>query len=225
MLRNNKLAKKFLVGVVGIGVVGALAACTPPESTSEAPADSTVSESPYTTTEDPTLQESPVAGESPLAGDDLATDGSADGSAASAGDESVAQVVEGNESFSTLSQAIDAAGLQETLNEPGPYTIFAPTDEAFAALPPETLDQLLQPENQELLRQILSYHVVPGSVTSPSITPGQVDTVSGEAVTVENAAGEITVDGAQVVEPDIIASNGVVHGIDQVLLPPGLEVQ
>lgn len=221
MLRNTKLSKKVLAGVIGIGVVGALAACTPPESTSEAPADSTVAESPYSTTEDPTLEESPVAGESPLADDDLATDGSA----ASAGDESVAEVVEGNESFSTLSQAIEAAGLQETLSEPGPYTVFAPTDEAFAALPPETLDQLLQPENQELLRQILSYHVVPGSVTSPSITPGEVDTVTGEAVTVENAAGEITVDGARVVEPDIIASNGVVHAIDQVLLPPGLQVQ
>jgi uncharacterized surface protein with fasciclin (FAS1) repeats len=81
----------------------------------------------------------------------------------------------------------------------------------------------LQPENRDTLRQILTYHVVPGSLTSPSVTPGEVDTVAGEPVTIADDGGVITVDGAAVVQPDIIASNGVIHAIDQVLLPPELQ--
>lgn len=213
MLQSSKISKKLLAGFAGLGLVGILAACTPPETTSEVPGDTT-SQAP-TTSDDPYSSESsPAVGEDPTA---TTPEGTA------AGTETLTQVVESGDSFNTLEQAIQAAGLEETLNEPGPYTIFAPTDEAFAALPPEVLDQLLQPENQETLRQVLTYHVVPGSVTSPSITPGDVTTVSGESVAIEDNAGAITVDGAAVIEPDIIASNGVVHAIDQVLLPPSLQ--
>jgi uncharacterized surface protein with fasciclin (FAS1) repeats len=137
--------------------------------------------------------------------------------------ETIEAVVEGNDSFNTLATAIKAAGLQETLNSEGPYTIFAPTDEAFAAIPPETLQQLLLPENQQVLRQILSYHVVPGNMSSTEIQSGQVNTVEGSAVDINTAAGNVTVSGANVVQPDIAANNGVIHAIDRVLLPPSLQ--
>ena len=210
MLRSGAFSKRFLVGVLGLGLASAVAACSPNESaqTPTTEPDSTVSEAP--------TEEVPATGESPLA---PSTEEQA------AGDENLSEVVEGNDSFNTFEQAVAAAGLEETLAEPGPYTIFAPTDEAFAALPPETLDQLLKPENQEQLRQILSYHVVSGSLTSPSITSGELTTAAGEPITIEANAGQVTVDGAQVVEPDLLAQNGVIHGIDQVLLPPGLQVQ
>jgi uncharacterized surface protein with fasciclin (FAS1) repeats len=210
MLRNSTISKKLFAGIAGFGLVGALAACTPPE-TAEAP-----------TTDAPATTESPYSSEEAPA---VGTDPAAPADESLAGSETLIETVEGNDSFSTLSEAIQAAGLEQTLSEPGPYTVFAPTDEAFAALPPEVQEQLLQPENQDVLRQILSYHVVPGSITSPSITPGEVETVAGTPVTIEDTAGQITVDGATVVQPDIIASNGVVHAIDQVLLPPDLQVQ
>lgn len=213
MLRSSKTYKKLLAGIAGFGLVGVLAACSPSETASEVPED--------TTAQAPTTSESPYSSEeSPAVGGDPATTTSEE---SAAGSETLAEAVESGESFNTLEQAIQAAGLEETLSEPGPYTIFAPTDEAFAALPPEVLDQLLQPENQDTLRQVLTYHVVPGSITSPSVTPGEVETVAGEPVTIEDNAGEITVGGAEVVQPDIIASNGVIHAIDQVLLPPELQ--
>lgn len=213
MLRSSKISKKLLAGVAGIGLVGILAACSPPETTSEVPED--------TTAQAPTTSESPYSSEeSPAVGEDPAA---ATSEESTAGSETLTEAVESGESFNTLEQAIQAAGLEETFSEPGPYTVFAPTDEAFAALPPEVLDQLLQPENKETLRQVLTYHVVPGSITSPSVTPGEVETVAGEPITIEDNAGNITVGGAAVVQPDIIASNGVIHAIDQVLLPPELE--
>jgi uncharacterized surface protein with fasciclin (FAS1) repeats len=135
------------------------------------------------------------------------------------------QVVADNSSFSTLNSAIQAAGLEATLSGTGPYTVFAPTNEAFAALPAGTLDQLLLPENKAKLQQVISYHVVPGTVTSADIKPGEVNTVEGAPVNISTNAGEVTVGDAKVVETDITASNGVVHAIDKVLLPPTLEAQ
>lgn len=221
MLRSSKVSTKFLAGALGLGVIGILAACSPetgPDATSEVPA-----EAPETTTEIPAADpEVPAATEdSPAIGEDPVSEQPLDSAAGG----TVAEVVEENESFNTLEQAIQAAGLEETLSEPGPYTVFAPTDEAFAALPPEVLEQLLNPENQDQLRQILAYHVVPGEVTSPNVTPGEISTVAGEPITVEDNAGELSVSGANVIQPDITASNGVVHAIDQVLLPPSLQVQ
>ncbi|WP_100902916.1 fasciclin domain-containing protein [Nostoc flagelliforme] len=124
--------------------------------------------------------------------------------------------------FQTLIQAVQAAGLTEQLAKPGPYTIFAPTDAAFSALPKTTLDQLLQPANKQQLVKLLAYHVIPGGITSQQLTSGQVKTIEGNFVqiTVDRASNSITVNNAKVTQPDIPASNGIVHIVDQVLLPP-----
>jgi uncharacterized surface protein with fasciclin (FAS1) repeats len=131
-----------------------------------------------------------------------------------------------NNQFQTLAKAIKVAGLEQTLAGKGPYTVFAPTDAAFAALPKEAVEQLLLPENKEILMQLLSYHVVPGAVTSSQIQPGQVETLAGEPVTVQRSAdGSVTINNAKVTQADIQASNGVIHGVDQVILPPEAKAQ
>lgn len=122
-------------------------------------------------------------------------------------------------SFTTLTQALEAAGLVETLSGEGPFTVFAPTDEAFAALPEGTLEELLLPENREQLIQILTYHVVPGEALSTSLEAGEVTTVEGSPVEISLADG-VMVNDAKVVTADIEASNGVIHVIDKVILPP-----
>jgi uncharacterized surface protein with fasciclin (FAS1) repeats len=124
--------------------------------------------------------------------------------------------------FQTLIKAIKAAGLEETLAAKGPYTIFAPTDEAFAALPEGSLEQLLQPENKELLVHLLNYHVIPGSVTKSQIKAGQIKTLLGDPVTVDvSKEGIVTVNNAKITQADIQVSNGIIHVVDQVILPQG----
>ncbi|MGD8253243.1 MAG: fasciclin domain-containing protein [Syntrophobacterales bacterium] len=119
----------------------------------------------------------------------------------------------------TLVTAIDAAGLTETLMTGGPFTIFAPTDEAFAALPEGTLEDLLKPENKDTLANILTYHVVPGKVMAYEVLKlRSAATVNGEEVTITNDEG-IKVDDANVTRFDIIAKNGVIHTIDKVMIP------
>ena len=125
--------------------------------------------------------------------------------------------------FSTLVAAVTAADLVETLSGEGPFTVFAPTDEAFAALPAGVLDALLLPENKAVLAQILTYHVVSGKVMAADVTDGDVPTVEGNTIALSTAMG-VTVNGANVVTADVDASNGVVHAIDAVILPPGLDV-
>ena len=123
--------------------------------------------------------------------------------------------------FNTLVAAVEAAGLVETLKGEGPFTVFAPTDDAFAALPEGTVQSLLQPENRDQLVAILTYHVVPGTVMS-SDAAGQaveLETVEGGTVAVDGTGGGVTVDGANVVAADIEADNGVIHVIDQVIMP------
>lgn len=128
-----------------------------------------------------------------------------------------------NDSFKTLTAALKAAGLTETLSGEGPYTVFAPTDEAFAALPQDALQDLLKPENKEILVKILTYHVVPGNVQSSALTSGAVKSVEGGAIDVKvDSASGVTVNDAKVVQSDIQASNGVIHVIDKVILPPDL---
>lgn len=125
-----------------------------------------------------------------------------------------------SDQFKTLAKAIEAAGLAETLSSAGPFTVFAPTDEAFAALPEGVLEQLLLPENKEILVQLLSYHVVPGAVTSSQIQPGEVETLSGESLAVQlGTDGTVAINNATVTQADIQASNGVIHAVDQVILP------
>lgn len=138
--------------------------------------------------------------------------------------ETIVDIAAANGSFDTLVAAIQAAGLAETLSSEGPYTVFAPTDEAFEALPEGTLDTLLLPENQEALTQILTYHVVSGEILASDIETGAVATVEGGDVDVVADAGSVTVNGAAVTQPDIVASNGVIHVIDTVLLPPSLDL-
>ena len=122
-------------------------------------------------------------------------------------------------SFGTLVAAVEAAGLVETLKGDGPFTVFAPTDEAFEALPEGTVDTLLMPENQDQLTAILTYHVVPGKVMSGDLSDGMTaETVQGETVTIMTEGG-VTVDGANVTTADIEASNGVIHVIDAVIMP------
>ena len=122
--------------------------------------------------------------------------------------------------FTTLVAAVQAAGLVETLKGEGPFTVFAPTDAAFAALPAGTVEDLLKPENKEKLVSILTYHVVPGKVMSTDLTEGMMAaTVNGAEVTVTLDGGP-KVNGAVISTADIAASNGVIHVIDSVILPP-----
>ena len=134
----------------------------------------------------------------------------------------IVDVAAGNESFDTLVQAVQAAGLVDTLKGEGPFTVFAPTDEAFAELPEGTLESLLQPENQDQLQAILTYHVVPGEVTSDQLAGQQlsVETVQGAPVEIDAANGGVMVNDAQVTQPDVQADNGVIHVIDKVIMPP-----
>lgn len=121
--------------------------------------------------------------------------------------------------FTTLVAAAEAAGLVETLKGEGPFTVFAPTDEAFAALPEGTVEDLLKPENRDQLVALLTYHVVPGKVMSNELADDTVvKSVQGDDITV-SVQGEVTVDEATVTTPDIEASNGVIHVIDGVIMP------
>jgi uncharacterized surface protein with fasciclin (FAS1) repeats len=122
-------------------------------------------------------------------------------------------------SFTTLLKALEAADLVKTLSERGPFTVFAPTDEAFAALPKGTLDDLLKPENKEKLKRVLSYHVVSGELLSQNLKAGKVTTLAEVPVEISIKDG-IRVNDAKVATPDLKASNGVIHVIDKVLLPP-----
>lgn len=134
----------------------------------------------------------------------------------------IVDVASGNKSFSTLVTAIKAAGLTETLSGQGPYTVLAPTNEAFSAVPKATLESLLKPENKAKLQKVLTYHVVSGAYLSKDVEPGSVKTVEGSPVTVSARGGKFMVNNANVTQTDIKASNGVIHVIDKVLLPPNL---
>jgi uncharacterized surface protein with fasciclin (FAS1) repeats len=123
-------------------------------------------------------------------------------------------------SFKTLTAALQAADLVGTLKGTGPFTVFAPTDEAFAKLPAGTVETLLKPENKVKLVAVLTYHVVPGSVMAAQVTKlPSATTVNGGRLTIRAMGGKVTVDNATVSKADIIASNGVIHVIDTVMLP------
>ena len=126
--------------------------------------------------------------------------------------------------FTTLVAAVQAAGLEETLRGEGPFTVFAPTDDAFAALPEGTVESLLEPDNQDQLVAVLTYHVVPGEVMAADAAGATVElaTVEGSNVTVDGTGDGVTVNGANVVAADVAADNGVIHVIDAVILPPDM---
>jgi uncharacterized surface protein with fasciclin (FAS1) repeats len=119
--------------------------------------------------------------------------------------------------FNTLITAVQAAGLTDTLKGPGPFTVFAPTDAAFAKIPKAKLDALLK--DKAALTKVLTYHVVPGSVMAADVKPGMVKTVEGDSITVKAMGGKVMVDKATVTKTDIAADNGVIHVIDTVLMP------
>ena len=136
------------------------------------------------------------------------------------GDNDIVDTAVAAGSFKTLARALEAADLVGTLKGDGPYTVFAPTDDAFAKLPASTLDDLFKPENKMKLRRILTYHVVPGRVSSTDVTKlPSAQAVSGDTIDIAAKGGVVTVSKARVVKTDIAASNGVIHVIDSVMLP------
>lgn len=139
--------------------------------------------------------------------------------AAETAKQDIVDVAAGAEDFSTLVAAVKAAGLVDTLKGDGPFTVFAPTNAAFAALPEGTVESLLKPENKEKLVKILTYHVVSGKVMAADVKAGEVATVQGGKATIKVADGAVTIDDAKVVKTDIVASNGVIHVIDKVIMP------
>ncbi len=136
---------------------------------------------------------------------------------------SLTTVIADSASFSTLSKALKATGLDATLGQKDEFTLFAPTDEAFGKLPAETLTKLMLPENKEKLRMLLLYHVVAGRVLAADLSSGDVKTVNGEKLKIEVSAGKVEVDGAKVFSADVIATNGVIHSLGEVLVPESLD--
>jgi uncharacterized surface protein with fasciclin (FAS1) repeats len=135
----------------------------------------------------------------------------------------IVAVASSTEGFSTLVAALSAAGLVETLQGEGPFTVFAPNDEAFAALPAGLLEKLLLPENIAVLTSILTYHVVAGKVMSTDVTTGDAATVEGSTLALDTMSG-VMVNDATVIAADVEASNGVIHVIDKVLVPPTVDL-
>ncbi len=141
-----------------------------------------------------------------------------------AGGDTIVDVAVGAGTFDTLVAAVTAAGLAETLSGEGPFTVFAPTDEAFAALPEGLLDALLLPENIDALTAILTYHVLGAEVPSSDVASGDAETLQGEAITLNvGDDGTVMVNEATVTAVDVEASNGVIHVIDSVLVPPSID--
>ena len=141
-------------------------------------------------------------------------------SAASMGKKDIVDTAVAAGNFKTLAAALKAAGLVDTLKGSGPFTVFAPTDEAFAKLPAGTVDDLLKPENHDKLVAILTYHVVSGDVMAKDVVKlHEAKTVNGKEVKIMTQGGKVMVDNANVVKADIVCSNGVIHVIDSVLLP------
>jgi len=129
------------------------------------------------------------------------------------------EIAVGADDFSTLVAAVKAGGLVEALSGEGPFTIFAPTNEAFAKLPKGTVETLLKPENKGKLASILKYHVVAGKVMAADVKAGKVKTLNGAKATIAISDGKVTIDKANIVKTDIVGTNGVIHVIDSVILP------
>ncbi|MEX0723206.1 MAG: fasciclin domain-containing protein [Gracilimonas sp.] len=139
-------------------------------------------------------------------------------------DSDIVELAVATDDLSTLVTAVEAAGLVETLQGDGPFTVFAPTNAAFEALPEGVLEMLLKPENKDQLQAVLTYHVVAGNVMSGDLEDGmKAKTVEGSEATIDISYGNVMVDGAKVVMADIKASNGVVHVIDAIILPPSIK--
>ncbi|MGF1519567.1 MAG: fasciclin domain-containing protein [Nodosilinea sp.] len=194
--KRSSTTKRWAIGFASVGAAALMAACGP---TGEPTADTAPGQD-------------PMATEAPAADYDSASEGS------------IVDVAASNDDFSILVEAVQAAGLADTLSADTPMTLFAPTNAAFEALPEGTLEQLLLPENQEALRQILTYHVIEGEVPASAVMTGEVPSAAGSPISIQvnDATGEVMVNQAMVTQTDIQASNGIIHAIDQVILPPDL---
>jgi uncharacterized surface protein with fasciclin (FAS1) repeats len=219
MNKMTQMTKRLFVLFAALASTTVLAACNSPTATNttEEPATEQASEptEPVAVTEAPEVEPASEA----LATDN--TDTTATPTATEAEGENIVAIASGDSTFSTLVAAINAADLAEVLSGEGPYTVFAPTDEAFAALPEGTVEDLLKPENKDKLVQILKYHVVPAKVLSTEIQPGAVETVEGEAleISVNPDTNEVQVNNGKVIKTDIVGSNGVIHAVDTVMMP------
>ena len=204
------ILRKTLLSAMALSSVVALSACGQPTTDN-------------TTT--PSAAETPNANTSPVAdvpSPTITPTASASPTGAATSNQNLGQLAEAAStqgSFTILTKAVQAAGLTSNLSAQGPYTVFAPTDEAFKALPAGTVDNLLKPENKTKLVQLLSYHVVPGRITSSELKSGNVKTVAGTNVVVSVSSSGVTVNKAKVTQADIPASNGIVHVVDKVILP------
>jgi uncharacterized surface protein with fasciclin (FAS1) repeats len=178
---------------------------TPTPSVSPTPGATTTPSPTTTSTPIPTSTPTPTLSPSP-------------GSASST-KSTVVGIASADSNFKTLTKALKASGLDKKLSGPGPFTVFAPTDKAFAALPPNTLATLLKPANKQKLISLLNYHIVSGQEKSTDLKAGSVPTLAGRSVTVKVQPSGITVNNAKVVKADITASNGIIHAVDKVLMP------
>jgi uncharacterized surface protein with fasciclin (FAS1) repeats len=169
----------------------------------------------------PAAPSTPASGGGTVTSPDPTTSAPSSPEPAAATGETIIGVATGNKQLKTLTAAIKAAGLEETLSGKGPFTVFAPTDKAFAALPPGTVDELLKPENKDKLVQLLTYHVVSGKLDAASLTSGDVPSLQGKPITVKVQSKKVMVNEATVTQADVPASNGVIHLIDKVILPAG----
>ncbi|WP_026103126.1 fasciclin domain-containing protein [Pseudanabaena sp. PCC 6802] len=192
----------------------------PAKPTTEKPAtaETTPSEKPTSTEKpaSPATTESPAAPAQPSESTEKPTEKPTTADSAT----TVVGMVSSSNSFKTLAAAIKAADLDSTLAGKGPYTLFAPTDGAFAALPKGTVEALMKPENKDKLVKVLTYHVVPSEATTSSLKPGKVTSVEGSAIDVKVSGKEVMINDAKVLKADVRASNGIIHVIDKVILPP-----
>lgn len=203
-----RLSKKFIGMGAALMILPILAACE--QHTAEAPVESPATQVSPGVTASPGVAASPT--ESPVT---------------TASNSDVVSVVANDPSLSTLATAITATGLASNLQSGGPYTIFAPSDQAFAALPEAARQELLLPENRDELRQLLSYHVVQGQLTSDQLRSGQVQSLEGTPLNIsvnEQPSTQVQVNNATVSRPDILATNGVIHVVDQVILPSNVSL-
>ncbi|HEY9878595.1 MAG TPA: fasciclin domain-containing protein [Leptolyngbyaceae cyanobacterium] len=194
---------RFLGMTAGLLVIPALSACN--RDTAQAPVETAP------TQPAPAVQQTPST---PVASTPTATTGPT---------RTLAEVAAFDNSLSSFNAALETAEMKEALSGPGPYTIFAPSNAAFEAIPITTRERLLSPENRATLVQVLSYHVVPEALPADQIAAGDAASLSGQplAIRVDQSSDQITVNNARVIQSDIEASNGVIHMIDQVILPPG----
>ena len=187
--------------------------------TTGSPTEKPAAETPVAPTS-PSSPEKPSSSESPTAPGKPST---TEQPSAAEAPNTVVGMVNSSNSFKTLAAAIKAADLDATLSGKGPYTLFAPTDQAFAALPKGTVETLLKPENKDKLVKVLTYHVISSETATGDLKPGKVTSVEGSAIDVKMAGKDLMVNDAKVLKADVKASNGNIYVIDKVILPPDLK--